>query len=69
VNKQWWLISIEDIEKIRAFLLKMALKGSGPAADALHALDSGLHLTDAVPDDFKDEEHEKARTKGADRRT
>jgi len=40
---KWWLISEEDVEVLRAVL----------SDDALHVLDSGLHKTDVIPDDFK----------------
>lgn len=55
-NVQWWLISNEDVAKIRTALLQLALQHNTLAKDALHTLDSGLNTTDDVPDDFKDEE-------------
>lgn len=45
---KWWLISNVDVQQIR-----QELTGS-----ALHTLDSGLHITNAVPDDWKDSEAE-----------
>lgn len=41
--KKWWLISNEDIQAI-----KEGLTGS-----LLHTLESGLHITDEVPADWK----------------
>lgn len=51
-NSKWWLISKEDAEEIRDYLLTMAMAGDEVAQQALHALESGLHATDAAPDDF-----------------
>lgn len=42
--KKWWLISEEDVQAIEKNL-----------AQALHALESGLHMTDEIPEDWKDE--------------
>lgn len=39
---KWWLISDEDYKAISKGL-----------QDALHYLDTGLHKTDVIPDDFK----------------
>ena len=40
---KWWLISDEDVQAI-----KKGLTGS-----LLHALESGLHVTNEVPEDWK----------------
>ena len=40
--KKWWLTNDQDVQTIKKNLTQ-----------ALHALDSGLHKTDAVPDDWK----------------
>ena len=42
--KKWWLISDEDIQAIKA----------GLSGSLLHTLESGLHTTDKVPDDWKE---------------
>jgi len=42
--KKWWLISDEDVQAIKG-----ALTG-----EPLHILDSGLHETDAIPEDWKE---------------
>jgi len=47
-EQKWWLISAENVDSIRK-----ALESSGQK-DALHDLDSGLHITDCIPDDFKE---------------
>jgi hypothetical protein len=39
---KWWLISDDDYKTISKAL-----------RDALHILDTGLHRTDAIPDDYK----------------
>jgi len=57
---KWWLISDDDMQAIRAYLLALELSGDDLAKDALHTLDSGLNTTDAIPDDWKDEEDESA---------
>lgn len=41
---KWWLISDEDIVKI---------KGTKLSRQARHIIDTGLHLTDIVPRDFR----------------
>lgn len=48
---KWWLIEDDDVQKIRAALEQHGL------TYALHALDSGLHDTDAVPADFEEEKN------------
>lgn len=48
--KKWWLISDEDVQLIKKGLTVPNFK---VRARALHALDSGLHKTDAIPDDWK----------------
>lgn len=47
---KWWLISDEDVQ-----VIKKGLVDSTPEirVQALHALDSGLHKTDDIPDDWK----------------
>lgn len=58
-NRRWWLISDEDIDLIRKGLELIEgvnLADSferGVAEDTLHALDTGLHKTEAVPEDFQ----------------
>jgi len=51
---QWWLISEEDVELIRKGLI-LFQEEREVQRDALHALDSGLHITKAIPDDYADE--------------
>ena len=46
--KKWWLISDEDVQVIRKSLMTKTHREK-----ALHALDSGLHTTDAIPDDYQ----------------
>ncbi len=50
-KQKWWLISDEDVQKI-----KNALGNALDSVqdDALHTLESGLHTTDCVPDDWKE---------------
>ena len=43
---KWWLISDEDVQAI-----KKGLTGS-----LLHTLESGLHITDEIPDDWRKED-------------
>jgi len=45
VPKKWWLISDDDIQAIKA----------GLTGSLLHTLESGLHTTDAIPDDWIEE--------------
>lgn len=71
-KQKWWLISNEDVRKIRSALTAPTHEandyncedwppgegcrgciGDAMRAEGLHALDSGLHVTDAIPDDFK----------------
>lgn len=55
----WMLISREDARKIAAALDRIAANANvsvvaqADACDALHALNSGLHATDEVPDDWR----------------
>jgi hypothetical protein len=55
-NKNWYLIRGEDVGKLRGALLDATL-GTVEANEllqgALHTLDTSLHTTDAVPDDYK----------------
>ena len=44
---KWWLISDDDQKEIGGKLREAGLH------DALHTLDSGLHKTDEIPDDYK----------------
>ena len=59
--KKWWLISNEDAELIQNGLgrLKEASHERSFAGtvidDILHTLDAGLHTTEEVPEDFRDE--------------
>ncbi len=48
--KKWWLISDEDVQVIKKSLMYYP---QATRKEALHALESGLHVTDAVPDDWK----------------
>ena len=48
--KKWWLISDEDVQVIRKGLMHAT---HVKKEKALHALDSGLHVTDEVPEDWK----------------
>jgi len=41
--KKWWLISDEDVQAIK----------KGLTDSLLHTLESGLHKTDTIPDDWK----------------
>ena len=68
---KWWLVSDEDVQKIRAALeaaedLQEEQCGNYGClcdlrgktcwqfyTDAIHALDSGLHETDAIPADWQ----------------
>ena len=43
---KWWLISDEDVQVIR----------EGLTGSLLHTLESGLHITDAVPSDYQSED-------------
>ena len=49
MENKWWLISEEDVEKIRALL-----RNGGDAKEILYVLDTGLNTTDEVPEDFAD---------------
>lgn len=40
---KWWLISDEDVQAIK----------KGLAGSLLHILESGLHTTDDIPEDWK----------------
>lgn len=52
MDQQWYLISKDDADEIRAALESV---DTDEARDALHTLDAGLHTTDAVPEDFAEE--------------
>ena len=59
--KTWWLIAEDDVRAIRAALEQHARNTENePRTEllgaALHALDSGLHTTAAVPADFRAED-------------
>lgn len=46
----WWLISGADISYIATALEQLP---DGPLkTDAIYTLDSGLHITNAIPEDF-----------------
>lgn len=47
---KWWLISDEDVKRIRLGLKEGTY---GTRIEGLHALDSGLHKTDEIPEDWK----------------
>jgi len=57
----WMLISREDARRIAAALEQIETHLATPdsckraAVNALHLLNSGLHVTDAVPVDFQQE--------------
>lgn len=52
---KWWLISDEDVQTVRDGLEEaIDFHPSAQTTRALHTLESGLHVTDAVPDDFAD---------------
>jgi len=53
--KKWWLISDEDVQAI-----KKGLEDISPEVreEALHTLDSGLHKTGDIPDDFLSQKKE-----------
>jgi hypothetical protein len=57
--QKWWLLSDKDLGAI-IFALTAAIQqcpdadSRKPLEDALHILESGLHITDAVPGDFKE---------------
>lgn len=55
--KKWWLISDEDVQLIKKGLTvpKEYYRFLKVRARALHALNSGLHKTEEVPDDWKKE--------------
>lgn len=42
-TKKWWLISDEDVQAIK----------KGLTGTLLHTLESGLHTTDVIPEDWK----------------
>jgi len=58
---KWYLISEEDTELIQAGLTRVkeaSHRGSfagGVVDDISHTLSSGLHTTEAVPEDFRNE--------------
>ena len=63
--KKWWLISDDDVRKIRTKLAMCQRTSSWVqvndfAEDAFHTLDSGLHTTDAAPSDWKEQADEEA---------
>lgn len=53
VPKKWWLISDEDVQMVRRGLLN-----ANPEIrdEGLYALDTGLHKTDGVPEDWRKKE-------------
>lgn len=53
---KWWLVSDDDLNEVRKMLgeaIKNAVHDQS-YKDALHALETGMHKTDAVPADFDD---------------
>jgi len=62
---KWWLLSDEDFCSI-AKNLTQAIEECCDAdskkllEDTQHTLETGLHVTDAVPSDFKNKEHRSA---------
>lgn len=59
---KWWLIDEETVEKVRT-ALEEAIEitdwmheMNDTLRDALHHLDANLNSTDAVPDDFREEQ-------------
>jgi len=50
MKDKWWLINDEDVKTIKIALIE------SNQTSALHTLDSGLHLTNEIPDDFKEGE-------------
>lgn len=59
-NARWWLIADETVSELRE-MLEQAHGNAQTSHEAefwtraLHTLDSGLHVTEAVPDDFRTE--------------
>jgi hypothetical protein len=53
----WWLISKEDVASLQEkllFLQSTSIGGMKPIYKSLlHTLETGLHQTDEVPDDWK----------------
>lgn len=55
---EWWLISNDDVIKIRKYLcLPSRFEQNESRREALHCLESGLHSTTAIPDDFKEKQN------------
>jgi len=59
-QRKWWLIDDKEIQAIRAALVnayKYSLNQEDKAdyAEMIMLLDTGLHVTDAVPADFAEE--------------
>ncbi len=58
---KWYLISEDDTELIQAGLARVKEASHRRSFvgtvvdDVLHTLDSGLHTTEAVPEDFRNE--------------
>lgn len=60
-HEKWWLIREKDIRPAVRLLRGLDIRG-GLGFDVheeirgvLHDLDTGLHVTDAVPDDWKED--------------
>ena len=45
---KWWLISDEDVQSIKKGLVQFQ------SFSLLHTLESGLHTTDEVPEDWRE---------------
>jgi len=50
-EQKWWLISDEDVQIIRKSLIAQEFMIT---KTALHTLESGLHMTECIPDDYKE---------------
>jgi len=53
-NRVWWLISDDDTRIIQEALA--APGGDESRKNALHVLDTGLHVSDSIPADLIEEE-------------
>lgn len=70
---KWWLIEESDVQEIRRGLVaaldysEECVNGfdAGWYRNLIHRLDSGLHVTEAVPADFACQSAEKAQEEGS----